>query len=245
MLQTKNNKTPSTRFANKYKFFKTLVLKLKKNNNNNNPTKKKFFNRLNNPQISINTHLLKFIIITDILVIKQPNKLTYFTKSVYNNKLIWPGINFLNVGKICSINTILNRSELFYLGSLFLLEKIPFNIFISNIFSNLSNKITFIKSSGVFGIKIKVKKTIKLVKIKLPSNSFYMFSKDTKGYIGKNFNFYNNHFIEGKWGLANKRTKAINVRGVAKNPVDHPNGGRTKAKQPEKTPWGLIAKRNK
>jgi len=25
---------------------------------------------------------------------------------------------------------------------------------------------------------------------------------------------------------------------VAKNPVDHPNGGRTKAKQPERSPWG-------
>jgi ribosomal protein L2 len=35
------------------------------------------------------------------------------------------------------------------------------------------------------------------------------------------------------------------VRGVAKNPVDHPNGGRSKTKQPLKTPWGLIAKHNK
>jgi len=26
------------------------------------------------------------------------------------------------------------------------------------------------------------------------------------------------------------------VRGVAMNPVDHPNGGRTKAKQPELSP---------
>jgi len=26
------------------------------------------------------------------------------------------------------------------------------------------------------------------------------------------------------------------VRGVAKNPVDHPQGGRTKAKQPELSP---------
>ncbi len=29
------------------------------------------------------------------------------------------------------------------------------------------------------------------------------------------------------------------------NPVDHPNGGRTKAKQPEKTPWGWVAKNSK
>jgi ribosomal protein L2 len=29
------------------------------------------------------------------------------------------------------------------------------------------------------------------------------------------------------------------------NPVDHPNGGRTKAKQTELSPWGWVAKRNK
>ena len=32
---------------------------------------------------------------------------------------------------------------------------------------------------------------------------------------------------------------------MAMNPVDHPNGGRTKAKQPEKSPWGWIAKHKK
>ena len=42
-----------------------------------------------------------------------------------------------------------------------------------------------------------------------------------------------------------KLSKKIMVRGVAKNPVDHPNGGRTKAKQPEKSPWGWVAKLNK
>lgn len=35
------------------------------------------------------------------------------------------------------------------------------------------------------------------------------------------------------------------VRGVAKNPVDHPNGGRAKTKGSFKTPWGSIAKAGK
>lgn len=35
------------------------------------------------------------------------------------------------------------------------------------------------------------------------------------------------------------------VRGVAKNPVDHPNGGRANTKQPLKNPWGKIAKKGK
>lgn len=35
------------------------------------------------------------------------------------------------------------------------------------------------------------------------------------------------------------------VRGIAKNPVDHPNGGRANTKGSFKTPWGSYAKANK
>lgn len=35
------------------------------------------------------------------------------------------------------------------------------------------------------------------------------------------------------------------VRSIAKNPVDHPNGGRASTKGSFKTPWGSIAKHNK
>ena len=36
--------------------------------------------------------------------------------------------------------------------------------------------------------------------------------------------------------------KKPNVRGVAKNPVDHPHGGRTKTNKPEVSPWGWVTK---
>ena len=39
--------------------------------------------------------------------------------------------------------------------------------------------------------------------------------------------------------------KKIIVRGIAKNPVDHPNGGNSNTKQPLRTPWAKIAKKNK
>lgn len=48
-----------------------------------------------------------------------------------------------------------------------------------------------------------------------------------------------------KWEIFKQKNYKIHVRGVAMNPVDHPNGGRTKAKQPEKSPWGWIAKHNR
>jgi hypothetical protein len=35
------------------------------------------------------------------------------------------------------------------------------------------------------------------------------------------------------------------VRGIAKNPVDHPNGGNSNIKKPFRTPWAFIAKKGK
>lgn len=87
-------------------------------------------------------------------------------------------------------------------------------------------------------MKLKAKKTVKLILVKLPSTLTYFFLKDVRCFIGKNTNFFTNKFVEGKWGTSLSRTKQLSVRGVAMNPVDHPNGGRTKAKQPEKSPWG-------
>jgi large subunit ribosomal protein L2 len=39
-----------------------------------------------------------------------------------------------------------------------------------------------------------------------------------------------------------KKGKAPRSRGVAKNPVDHPHGGRTKSIKYPRTPWGLTTK---
>jgi large subunit ribosomal protein L2 len=72
-----------------------------------------------------------------------------------------------------------------------------------------------------------------------------LLSKMSKAYIGKNENFRINDLVEGKWGFGFHNKKKINVRGVAMNPVDHPNGGRTKTVQPEKSPWNWIAKKKK
>ncbi len=49
----------------------------------------------------------------------------------------------------------------------------------------------------------------------------------------------------GKAGINLILGKKPKVRGVARNPVDHPHGGRTKTNQPEVSIWGWVAKRNK
>lgn len=42
--------------------------------------------------------------------------------------------------------------------------------------------------------------------------------------------------------LYRKKHKKKRVRGIVKNPVDHPNGGSSRSRNPFFTPWGKVAK---
>ena len=55
--------------------------------------------------------------------------------------------------------------------------------------------------------------------------------------------FNNTNF--GKAGNLKIVGRKPKVRGVAKNPVDSPHGGRTKTNKPEVSPWGWVAKHSK
>jgi large subunit ribosomal protein L2 len=46
-----------------------------------------------------------------------------------------------------------------------------------------------------------------------------------------------------KAGFSNLKGFRPKVRGVAKNPVDHPHGGRTKSIRLPLTPWGFVTKK--
>lgn len=84
-----------------------------------------------------------------------------------------------------------------------------------------------------------------LIKVTLPSKGTKVFSGWNFVLLGKNSQ---ENFMYGRLGKAGINTltgKKPKVRGVARNPVDHPHGGRTKTNQPEVSIWGWIAKRNK
>ena len=177
---------------------------------------------------------------------KKPYKLMVSIKSIYNHTIIWPGMEAALPGRpVFDLSKECLFTKVSYIGSQVTVDLLPYHLFISSVNNFWNSKKTFAKSSGTCAIKLKAKKTVKLTLVKLPSTITYFFLKNTKCLLGKNYNFFNNKFIEGKWGFSLHKTKTIHVRGVAMNPVDHPNGGRTKAKQPEKSPWGWIAKRGK
>lgn len=248
MLQKKQYTTPTTRFASIINLVDNhvpainFIIKQKKT-----LTKaRKLFYKAPNLAVTSSLRLNYAAVITKYSYNKKPYQLLLNATSLYGTSLLLPGVEFLNPGKKIfdfTKNCLFTKPS--YMGSQILLENLPYHLYVSYINNNYNNKRTFARSSGTFGMKLKAKKTVKLILVKLPSSVTYLFLKTTKCFIGKNTNFFNNKFVEGKWGFGIHKSKTIAVRGVAMNPVDHPNGGRTKAKQPEKSPWGWIAKKGK
>ncbi len=248
LLQIKlKNKTPANRLATRINFFDNKLRKLQKIKHSTFNFTKKCFKYVVNTSVSIKHYNATPIVINDFFYNYTPYNLVLLAKNIYNNEYKWPGIAFLNPGRKCYIFTtdLFQKTFKKFLGSCFSLENIPYNFDICYIRNVLNNRWSYIKSSGLSGTKLKTKKHIKLISVKLPSQLNVFFTSKTLGFIGSVFNFFTHKQIEGKWGYSFKKAKNINVRGVAMNPVDHPNGGRTKAKQPEKTPWGWVAKNNK
>lgn len=103
-------------------------------------------------------------------------------------------------------------------------------------------KITFSKSCGIFSkiiFKI-IEKNIFLISLASKKNIFVSgFIIITIGRNSLKNKKFSRFYKAGQNILLGK--KQI-VRGVAKNPVDHPHGGRTKTNKPEVSIWGWVTK---
>ncbi len=102
--------------------------------------------------------------------------------------------------------------------------------------------VQYIRSTGVFGVVLKMDLRVHTALIKLPSGVKKIFSTYSLGSVGSvalpnNKDYKNNYAGTRK----NKGYKSI-VRGVAMNPIDHPHGGRAKAIKYQRTPWGKTTK---
>lgn len=113
--------------------------------------------------------------------------------------------------------------------------------FISNIFSS-SKRNFLVKSCGTFAQIFFFDYELNLVFLKLPSGVFIYISFFFLAILGRNLGFIKKFGVVGHAGYFFKLKKKKNVRGVAKNPVDHPHGGRTKTNKPEVSPWNWVAK---
>ena len=119
------------------------------------------------------------------------------------------------------------------------------NYIISNITPISKHRPIYARAAGTFCRVFEKLDDFNIILIILPTGSKRYIHKSTTSYIGRNSNWERRFTSGGKAGLSINMGFKQKVRGVAKNPVDHPNGGRTKTKVPKKSIWGWIAKKGK
>jgi large subunit ribosomal protein L2 len=124
----------------------------------------------------------------------------------------------------------------------FLLLQLPKFKYISfiEIYPNKGSQ--YVKSPGSksFMTKLDIKSNVAL--IKLPSGVHKIFSVYSSGSLGQIPFKDQNLKTQAKAGFFKQLGKKSLSRGVAKNPVDHPHGGRNKAIRYQRTPWGRTTK---
>lgn len=116
-----------------------------------------------------------------------------------------------------------------------------------SIFCNLliNKKTKYATASGTYCKINRYLKEMSSVEIWLPSGEKKIILDSSLVFLGRNSNINKKFSILGKAGFYKKVGFRPNVRGVAMNPVDHPNGGRTKTNSPSKSAWGWISKNSK
>lgn len=149
--------------------------------------------------------------------------------------------NFLKKSEEMQISVKANKGY-----SLFL-KNIPAGFLVNNIELIPGAGSCFCRAAGTFAIVLNkytiINKTYIL--IRLPSGVEYLISEYCRAVIGivSNINY---HLVSWKKaGVARNKGIKPSVRGVAKNPVDHPHGGGEGKKSPKKcamSRWGKLSK---
>lgn len=99
------------------------------------------------------------------------------------------------------------------------------------------------RAAGTFGLILRKNK--EFILIKLPSGETKLFPHNVLANIGRVNNLFYSLINTRKAGNARASGRRPVVRGVAKNPVDHPHGGgegKTSGGRPSVSPWGKITK---
>ena len=128
-----------------------------------------------------------------------------------------------------------NNTKLLTIGSSLQLNKLPRFSVISNLHLDNTSKSTYARSAGTYAFVEEFLNDLKLCIVKLPSGARKLVNHNTIVTLGRNYNKISSRIVIGKAGVNINKGKKQITRGVAMNPVDHPNGGRTKTNKPEKS----------
>ena len=145
----------------------------------------------------------------------------------------------VEVSAIIRLLNYKNYTNNFFFSKLFQFKKLTF---ISSIALTPQKHSQYVRSSGTWAKIIKFNNINHTVFLQLPSKKKKLFSFFSSALNGKNVFKYSKKLINNKSGFWRNLGIKSTVRGVAKNSVDHPNGGKTKSLKTPKTPWGKITK---
>jgi ribosomal protein L2 len=177
-------------------------------------------------------------------LVRSKNKHLVIKKHLTGSYSVMPYLYGMVVGQYVQTSTLPKNFWLNNLPGNFVLLKYlsKFCIF-SNIYLNNTRK--YSTANGTYCQILDFFSDYNLCKVVLPSKKVKMFSGWSFVFLGRNSQPNKINTILGKAGIRVLTGKKPKNRGVARNPVDHPHGGRTKTNQPEVSIWGWVAKRNK
>ena len=178
------------------------------------------------------------------LVVSSSGSLTYVQTSTSHE--LFRYITMYNlIKKKNRVNLLKNRTytsnnihQLF-----FTLIQLPKNQAVSLMEVKPSKGIQYARSTGVSATILKMDTRTGAGLVKLPSKVKKVFSIFSIASLGSVALTENKKYKNNSAGYYSKYGKKALTRGVAKNPVDHPHGGRAKAIRYQRTPWGKTTKK--
>lgn len=169
---------------------------------------------------------------------------TSYTHSLFSLTRMYPPSSSLHDRRNSYASKYNPTSTVFLIPQMmFFIRQLPRNQHISLLELKPLVGISYVRAPGSYAVMTKLDVYTFIALIRLPSGIRKVFSPFALGSAGPNPNKFNKHQESNLAGYYSNRGKKPIVRGVARNPIDHPHGGRTKALRYQQTPWGKPTKR--
>lgn len=217
-------------------------------------TQKSLKFRYKKPKLNYTCRYLGLTLISNVVITPKTNKL-YSTLVMSSGSVTYvPSTTKHELFILNQTKSLLYKPWNFSLRNKKLFDYLNFKIISSLIFQLPKNKpvsllellpgksIQFTRSPGSHSVILKMNSLTGTALIRLSSGVKKIFSIYSIGSEGRISLQEKKKCYINKAGFYKNFGKKSIVRGVAKNPVDHPHGGRTKAIKYQRTPWGKTTK---
>lgn len=179
-------------------------------------------------------------------ILYDPNRSAYIAGILIKYNSILTQIEYILAPEGIKKNKYIESSEnaSLEIGNALPLKNIPIGSLIHNLNFKENEKSKYIRSAGTFAQLIqKIKNDY--AKIRLSSGELRLIPLNCYATLGIVSNINHKKESISKAGRSRWLNKRPHVRGVAKNPIDHPHGGgegKTSGGRPSVTPKGIITK---